>query len=71
LVLNHQGTENAGIVSAPTWLMYPKQVFMLAEKNTLGQRPFCTRAPTSVPTAPASSGRTGSHDAVANPGCET
>ena len=43
---------------------------MFVEKNTFGQRPVWTSAPTSVPGAPASSGRTCSHDAVPKPGVE-
>jgi hypothetical protein len=35
-----------------------------------GQKPFCSSASTSVPTAPASSGLTGSQPAVPNPGSE-
>src|SRR5579859_5438725 len=51
----HHGTENWAIVSAPTLLMKPKQDFMFEEKNTLGQEPFCSKALTSVPGAPAPS----------------
>ena len=43
---------------------------MFVEKNTFGQWPVWTSALTSVPTAPPSSGRTCSHDPVANPGVE-
>src|SRR5579859_2763713 len=59
---------------------------MLVEKNTLfglsvlwltgcsavspGHLPFCARASTSVPGAPASSGVTGSQVLVLNPGVE-
>src|SRR5215469_4201694 len=59
---------------------------MLSEKNTLrrpwslwftgcragspGQRPFCARASTSVPGAPAPSLATGSQDLALNPGLE-
>src|SRR5215472_9423669 len=59
---------------------------MLSEKNTLrglslpwftgcsagspGQRPFCSRASTSVPGAPASSLRTGSQELASNDGSE-
>jgi hypothetical protein len=50
--------------------MYPKQRLMLVEKKTAGQWPVWTSAFTSVPTAPASSGRTWSHDPVAKPGSE-
>ena len=44
---------------------------MLFEKNTSGQCPVCTSAPTSVPTAPASSGMTCSHELASKPGVET
>src|ERR1700739_4604567 len=70
VVRNHQGTANLGIVSLPIWLMEPKQVFMLVEKNTFGQCPVWTSAPTSVPTAPASSGCTCIHDPAAKPDFE-
>src|SRR5581483_3719783 len=43
---------------------------MLVEKKTFGQWPVCTSALTSVPTAPASSGWTCSHEPVAKPGFE-
>src|SRR5215469_3032555 len=59
---------------------------MLSEKNTLrrpwplwftgcragapGQRPFCARASTSVPGAPAPSLATGNQDLALNPGLE-
>ena len=43
---------------------------MFVEKNTSGQWPVCTSAPTSVPTAPASSGLTCSHEPVGKPGVE-
>jgi hypothetical protein len=42
--------------------MNPKQLFMFVEKNTLGHRPPWTSAETSVPGAPAPSGRPCSHD---------
>src|SRR5262249_33915513 len=43
-VRHHHGTENCGIVSAPIFVIWPKQVFMLDEKNTFGQVPFCSNA---------------------------
>src|ERR1019366_626194 len=43
---------------------------MSSAKNTSGQRPLCSRAPISVPTAPASSGFTASQPAAANPGVD-
>src|SRR5947209_9469132 len=43
---------------------------MFSEKKTFGQRWFWTSALSSVPTAPASSGRTCSHEPVRNPGSE-
>jgi hypothetical protein len=70
VVRNHHGTANLGIVTFPIWPMNPKQLFMLVEKKTLGHRPLWTSAATSVPGAPAPSGRTCSHDPVANPGLE-
>src|SRR5579863_10306856 len=66
----HQGTENWAIVSAPTLVIWPKQVFMFVEKNTFGQLPFCSRALISVPGAPPPSLATVSQPDVANPGLE-
>src|SRR5262249_23774012 len=66
----HQGTENCAMVSAPTLVIWPKQVFMLVEKNTLGHEPFCSNALISVPGAPAPSLVTLSQPLVAKPGVE-
>src|SRR3954447_26789288 len=43
---------------------------MFVEKKTPGHAPFCTSAPTSVPTPPASSGFTGTQSPVPKPGVE-
>src|SRR6266567_2784368 len=43
---------------------------MLVEKKMFGHWPFCCRASSSVPGAPASSLATGSHELVLNPGVE-
>ena len=66
----HHGTENCAIVSAPTFVICPKQDFMFVEKKTFGQLPFCSRALISVPGAPAPSLATDSQPEVENPGVE-
>ncbi len=66
----HQGTENCAIVSAPTLVICPKQVFMLVEKNTFGHAPFCSSALISVPGAPAPSLVRESQPLVEKPGVE-
>src|SRR6266568_2797285 len=43
---------------------------MLVEKKMFGHWPFCCRASSSVPGAPASSLATDSHELVLNPGVE-
>src|SRR5215467_6222797 len=69
-VRNHHGTLNGGIVTARELVVNPKHERRLSEKNTFGQRPFCTMASISVPGAPASSGFTCSHPEVEKPGAE-
>ena len=66
----HHGTENCAIVSGPTFVICPKQLFMFVEKNTFGQVPFCSSALISVPGAPAPSLVTDSQPAVEKPGVE-
>ena len=66
----HHGTANCAIVSAPTLVIWPKQVFMLVEKKTFGQAPFCSSAAISVPGAPPSSLATVSQPLVEKPGVE-
>src|SRR6266568_449193 len=66
----HHGTENCAIVSAPIFVICPKQVFMFAAKKTLGHVPFCSRALISVPGAPPPSLATLSQPEVAKPGVD-
>src|SRR5437879_3083144 len=66
----HHGTENCAMVSAPTLVIWPKQVFMFAAKNTFGQVPFCSRALISVPGAPPPSLATLSQPEVEKPGVD-